>query len=200
MLARDATQQLATSRNEPQDAENTAPEAVHGEEGDYVPDGQETLQELVDRRRREIGGRTGPISVRQVHQRGGGDEHWSYEIVRKIVERGHSNIGDRIADRLAIALDIPVSRIHTAAGQRQRGTPFVLPARANRLSQTEREIVRAVIDGFLGAYSEDRPELPTQRRARGGAPRFDLAEVEGMRLAEPGSMEQEQVNGNGDTQ
>lgn len=161
---------------------------------------QETLQQLVQRRQRELGGAAGPISTREVWRRGGGDEHWSYEIVRKIVERGHSNIGDRIADRLALALNVPVSRVHAAAGQRQRGAPFVLPPRAAGLTQTEREIMLAVMDGFLGAYAEDRPEVPAQRRRRTGTPTFDLSKVEGLRLAEPDSVDTEPVNNGGDTQ
>lgn len=71
-----------------------------------------------------------------------------------------------VADRLAIALNVPVSKILDAAGQRQRGQPFVLPARANRLSQTERNIVRQVIDAMLGQYAEERPEeTPTPLRS-----------------------------------
>lgn len=126
---------------------------------------QETLQQLVQRRQRELGGSGGPISTRQVWLRGGGEDEWSYETVRRVVELGHANIGDRIADRLAIALDVSVSKILEAAGQRQRGEPFKLPARANRLSSTERNIVRQVIDAMLGQYADERPEdvRPTLR-------------------------------------
>jgi len=119
---------------------------------------QETLQQLVQRRQRELGGSDGPIPTRQVWLRGGGEEEWSYETVRRVVELGHDKIGDRIADRLAIALDIPVSKILAAAGQRQRGKPFTLPARANRLSDTERRIVLQNIDAILGAYTDERPD------------------------------------------
>lgn len=159
-----------------------------------MPDVRESLQQLVQRRQRELGGSDGPISTRQVWLRGGGEEHWSYETVRRIAELGHSKIGDRVADRLSIALNVPVSRIIAAAGQRPRGEPFVLPARANRLSQTERNLVRAFVDAILGAYAEDRPEVPAQRRRRAGAPRFDAEALEGMRLAEPGALEEEPAN------
>lgn len=127
---------------------------------------QETLQQLVQRRQRELGGGQGPISTRQVWLRGGGEDEWSYETVRRIVERGHSNIGDKVADRLAIALNLPVSKILEAAGQRQRGEPFVLPVRANRLSAAERNILRAVMDAMLGAYAEDRAEDEPATRPR----------------------------------
>lgn len=131
---------------------------------------QETLQQLVQRRQRELGGSDGPISTRQVWLRGGGEEAWAYETVRRVVELGHSKIGDRIADRLAIALDVPVSKILDAAGQRQRGEPFTLPARANRLSATERNIVRQVIDAMLGAYADERPEDQPAKSLRAVAP------------------------------
>lgn len=127
---------------------------------------QESLQQLVQRRQRELGGGHGPISTRQVWLRGGGEEEWSYETVRRIVERGHSRIGDRVADRLAVALNVPVSQILAAAGQRQRGEPFVLPARSSRLSATERNILRAVMDGMLGAYAEDEPQESGRRPLR----------------------------------
>lgn len=150
--------------------------------------GQESLQQLVHRRQREIGGRGGPISTRQVWLRGGGEDHWSYEIVRRIVERGHHRIGDRVADRLAIALNVPVSKILDAAGQRPRGEPFQLPARSARLSPTERNILRAVMDAMLGAYADDRPDDETvpaprpPRRARPvGIPEPDLTRVAARR-------------------
>lgn len=166
-----------------------------------MPDVQESLQQLVQRRQRELGGAGGPISTRQVWLRGGGEEQWSYETVRRIVELGHSNIGDRVADRLSIALNVPVSRILAAAGQRLRGEPFTLPARAARLSQTERNIVRAVIDAMLGSYAADRPEVPQQRRRRpSDVPALDVEQLEGLRLAEPGSLDEEPAHENGDTQ
>lgn len=143
---------------------------------------QETLQQLVHRRQREIGGTTGPISARQVWLRGGGDDHWSYEIVRKIIERGHSNIGDKIAERLAIALNVPVSKIHAAAGQRQRGTPFQLPARSAQLTQTEREILRMVMDAMLGQYADDN--APTKRTSHLRSVRaIDIPEPDLTRVA-----------------
>jgi hypothetical protein len=139
----------------------------------------------VQRRQRELGGGQGPISTRQVWLRGGGDEHWSYEIVRKIVERGHSNIGDRVADRLAIALNVPVSKIHEAAGQRQRGVPFQLPPRSAQLTQTERNILRAVMDAMLGAYAEDRldeDDPPARPRPR-SVTRLEIPEPDFVRGA-----------------
>lgn len=135
---------------------------------------QETLQQLVQRRQRELGGSGGPISTRQVWLRGGGEDEWSYETVRRIVELGHHKIGDRVADRLALALNVPVSKILEAAGQRQRGEPFVLPARANRLSPTERNLVRSLVDAILGQYAGERPEESARPARKRGAPVRDL--------------------------
>lgn len=137
--------------------------------------------------------------------RGGGEDEWSYETVRRIVERGHSKIGDRVADRLAVALNVPVSQIISAAGQRQRGEPFVLPARASRLSTTERNILRAVMDAMLGAYTEadgtdmrplravrradipDPPESVAARRGRSrGKAQVQAQDVDAEHAQDPG--------------
>lgn len=144
---------------------------------------QETLQQLVQRRQRELGGGHGPISTRQVWLRGGGETEWSYETVRRIVERGHAKIGDRVADRLALALNVPVSKILDAAGQRQRGEPFVLPPRSARLSPTERNILRAVMDAMLGAYAEERPEEETSPRQLRAARPVEIPEPDLGRVA-----------------
>lgn len=125
--------------------------------------GQETLQELFERRQRQLGAGGGPISVREVWLRGGGDEHWSYEIVRKIAVKGHTRIGDDIAERLSIALQVPVDQIWRAAGQRNRGRPLDLGPESAQLSQAEREIMRMVMKGLLGRY-KDQEELEHQPR------------------------------------
>ncbi|RIJ76656.1 hypothetical protein D1871_11325 [Nakamurella silvestris] len=107
----------------------------------------------------ELGNVNGkPLSVKQVWERGGGGEagEWSYETVRKIVHFGHQAIGDKIADTLATALDLPVSDVLRAAGQRPRLGRFVLPKRADRLTQSERVAVLTVIDAILAADKEER--------------------------------------------
>lgn len=128
-----------------------------------MPDGDETLQELVERRMRELGDRGKPLSVNALWLRGGGADHWSREILRRIVMKGHTRIGDDVAERLSIAIEVPVNQVLAAAGQRRRLKPFRLPDRANRLTDTEREIVRLVVDGFLGAYSDDDAVHPSAR-------------------------------------
>lgn len=116
----------------------------------------ETLQDLVQRRQRELGDKGAPLSTRQVWLRGGGEETWSYETVRRIVEAGHHKIGDRVADALALALDVPVSSVLKAAGQRPRQGRFELPRRADRLVESERKTVIAVIDAILEAGDQSR--------------------------------------------
>lgn len=122
------------------------------EGGAGLPDEQETLQELVRRRKRELGSRGKELTNTDIWRRGG-QSHWSRQAVNNIVN-GHVQIGDRIAERLALALEVPVNQILEAAGQRRR-IPFEPPERANRLTNAQRKIVIAVIDGFLGAYDEE---------------------------------------------
>lgn len=138
----------------------------------------ETLQQLVQRRQREMGAPGDPISTRQVWLRGGGQESWSYETVRRIVEEGHHRIGDKIADALAVALDVPGSKVMAAAGQRPRLGRFELPRRADRLTEHERGVVVSVVDAILEASAQparadDGPGLRSvaRRRGSGGATR-----------------------------
>lgn len=118
----------------------------------------ETLQDLVQRRQRELGAPGAPLSARAVWQRGGGADVWSYETVRRVVEKGHHQIGDKIGDALAVAIDVPVSVIHAAAGQRPRIGRFELPRRADRLTAQERQVIVHVIDAIL-----ESAQMPVDR-------------------------------------
>lgn len=162
------------------------------------------LQDLVQRRMRELGmvQANGDLNIRELWRRGGGGDagEWSYESVRQIVNDGHQNIEDRTAQTLAAALQIPLNEVLVLAGQRPRADPFVLPDRSAALTPEERRIMIDVMDGFLGAYAENRPEVPQQRGRRAGAPRFDLSTAEGLRLAELDSVEAEPANHTDDTQ
>lgn len=164
----------------------------------------ETLKELVQRRMRELGMiYKGDLNIRELHRRGGGDSSWSYESARQIANGSRVNIEDSTAEIVAAAIGVPVSTVRVAAGQRPLGEPFDLPDRAAGLTAAERRLMIEVMDGLLGvgAYAEDRPDVPQQRgRRRAGAPRFDLSAAEGLRLAETGSMETEPVNHGDDTQ
>lgn len=139
-----------------------------------MSDVTETLQELVERRLREMGQRRGRgenLSLREawlrLPEQEGGSRAVSYETVRRIRELGHNKIGDTTADALATMLEVPVAEVLQAAGQRPRLGRFDLPRRADRLTETERAAVLGVVDAILNAGDVDRASVtelsPRQR-------------------------------------
>lgn len=130
----------------------------------------ETLQELVERRLREMGKRRGRgenLSLREAWLRlpeVDGKRAVSYETVRRIRELGHSKIGDDTADALATMLGVEVDQVLHAAGQRRRLGKFELPRRADRLTEPEREAVLGVVDAILQAGERTAGERSGNRR------------------------------------
>lgn len=125
-----------------------------------MSDVNETLQDLMERRLKELGKRRGrgeSISLREAWQRlpvdENGDRRPTYETFRRIRQAGHSNISDETADALATMLDVPVDDVLVAAGQRRRLGRFELPRRADRLTKSERDAVIGIIDAILEAGS-----------------------------------------------
>lgn len=136
-----------------------------------MSDVNETLQELLERRLRELGQRRGrgeSLSLREAWQRIPEDEHGNrrptYEVFRRIRQTGHSSISDATADALATMLGVPVNQVLEAAGQRQRRGPFELPRRADRLSDGERQVVLDVVDAILTAGTR-QPAAPADELA-----------------------------------
>lgn len=121
-------------------------------------DVNETLQELVERRLREMGQRRGRgenLSLREawlrLPEQANGSRAVSYETVRRIRELGHNKIGDTTADALATMLEVSVDEVLQAAGQRPRLGRFEMPRRADRLTENERAAVLGVVDAILNA-------------------------------------------------
>ncbi len=122
----------------------------------------ETLQDLMERRLKELGQRRGrgeQISLHEAYDRmvekaGEGADLPTYEVFRRIRTSGHSKITDRTADALATMLDVDVDVVLAAAGQRPRLDKFELPERANRLNESERAAVLGVVDAILAAAEE----------------------------------------------
>ena len=130
----------------------------------------ETLQQLMERRLREMGqrrGRSEPLSLREVWmalpENSTGSRAISYESVRRVLVEGHTNISDRAADAIATMLDVAVSDVLAAAGQRPRLGRFELPRRADRLTDSERQAVVGVVDAILGAADADRSHVAKSR-------------------------------------
>jgi hypothetical protein len=123
-----------------------------------LSDVTETLQELLERRLRELGRRRGrgeSISLREAWQRlpedAEGRRTPTYETFRRIRQAGHTNINDETANALATMLEVPVARVYTAARIPPRLGRFELPGRADALSPGERSAVLGIVDAILDA-------------------------------------------------
>lgn len=125
----------------------------------------ETLQDLVVRRLNEL-----DTSLHAAWLLLPEDERGrraiSYETVRRVRENGHYTISETTVDALAFMLKVDADVVLTAAGQRPRLGPFVLPSRADGLTEEERRTVIAVIDAILNAASTppgSSPSSPADR-------------------------------------
>jgi predicted DNA-binding protein len=135
-----------------------------------LSDVNETLQELLERRLREMGKRRGrgeSFSLNEAYDRlvekaGEGADVPTYEVFRRI-RQGHSKITDRTADALATMLDLDVNEVLEAAGQRKRLGRFDLPRSADRLDEAERAAVLGVVDAILRAGNRDNVRPLTKR-------------------------------------
>lgn len=115
------------------------------------------LQQLVLDRLTELGDRRGPMSTRQAALRSRGQV--SYETLRLLAKGEHSGrLEEDTVAGLALALDVPRSRILAAMGQQmlQPLPPFELPKRAQQLSRAQRKVVLAVVEGLLSSYEHGR--------------------------------------------
>src|SRR5215213_288767 len=122
--------------------------------GDTMSDVSD-LQQLVETRLRELGDHRGPLSTRQAAARAGGKV--SYETLRLIRTGRHSgSISQDVAEGLALALDVPLTKVLAVAGRRIPQGPFVLPKRAEALTKSERGVVLSVVDAILDAAAQRR--------------------------------------------
>lgn len=135
-----------------------------------MPDEQETLPELIERRMRELAPHGQKLSVRDVWRRGGGlTGEWSHQTVNDLVAGRPKQLRDKTIERLALALEVSENQVRAAIGQRRHNRPFQLPPRAAALSEAERRIVLDVLDAVLGKYRDEgqQPDRkPAPRRLR----------------------------------
>lgn len=111
----------------------------------------DTLSELVEARREELG-----LSFAALAAASGGLVSKSHAAA---IEAGDLHVpSERVLRGLALALDLPVDRVFTAAGrqyQKQDLGRFTLPEKADRLNARERKLVLSLIETLLAAH--DRP-------------------------------------------
>jgi hypothetical protein len=111
------------------------------------------LQDLVLQRLAELGTPGSPMSVRQATERARGLV--SYESLRQIARGEHSGrIGDKTAEGLALALDVPVQDVYNAARVPRPLTRWQWPARFDRLDLAQRRLVEDVAAALLEAYEK----------------------------------------------
>lgn len=123
-----------------------------------MSDVTETLQDLMERRLRELGHRRGrgeSISLREAWQRlpenEAGGRTPTYETFRRIRQEGHTRISDETAGALATMLEVDVDEVYAAARIRPRLGRFELPTRADRLDGNQRKAVLGIVDAILDA-------------------------------------------------
>ncbi|MEV0322983.1 hypothetical protein ACIBKX_33065 [Streptomyces sp. NPDC050658] len=128
------------------------------------------LRELVTTRLAELGSPERPLSYRAAAARSSG--RVSHGTIGRIARGDHAGLltGETI-DGLALALSVPPAAIEQAAGMyRDRPLePFVMPARADRLTRRERGVILAMVDALLAAAEQGQslqpagaPSLPPQ--------------------------------------
>ena len=117
------------------------------------------LQQLVESRLAELGDARAPMSARAAAARSNGQV--SYETLRLIARGEHSGrLSDETVAGLSLALDVPRSRVLAAMGRTMTGPqrPFEAPARWQRLTHRQRQLVVSVGDALLAAYEQGRED------------------------------------------
>ena len=114
-----------------------------------------SLAELVAQRLSDLGDRSGPMSMNAAVNRANG--RISYENFRRIARGEHGGqFTDRIAEGLALAIDVPLSEVYRVAGLPQPTGRWVLDPKFDRLSLSERVVVENVAASLLSAYERGR--------------------------------------------
>lgn len=136
----------------------------------------ESLQALVLRRARELGGREGELSNRTLAKRNGAD--LSHTLISQIVNGEYANKAPahRVLEGLAKALEVPLPEIEAAAGAPPSYGPFELPDAA-RLTPAQRKAVKHVVQVLVESNEirtqteQIEAEVVPLRRVASGRPR-----------------------------
>jgi hypothetical protein len=111
------------------------------------------LHELVLRRLAELGEPGSPMSVRRAADRSRG--RITYETLRVIARGEHSGkLTDKVAEGLAMALDVPLQQVYDAARVPRPQSRWVMPERFDRLDPPQRRLVEDFAAGLLEAYDK----------------------------------------------
>jgi hypothetical protein len=107
--------------------------------------------ELIQRRLEEMGDETGPMSVRQAASRSRGLIS-AYHLGNLLNGKASTRISDRIAQGVALAIDVPTSVVYDVARVPRPASRWVLPAQFDRLPEPRRRLVEDLIASMLDAY------------------------------------------------
>lgn len=82
----------------------------------------------------------------------------SHATISEIERGAHTtNYADRTLQGLALALDLPLSKIREAAGVPvERPTEFRLPKKANQLTPAEQKAILQMVDALLSLHEEPK--------------------------------------------
>ena len=137
---------------------------VQGVEPVTGADPVERLSDLILKRLDELGDETGPMSAREAARRAEGLV--SYETLRNLARgvRHTGRITDRVAEGLARALQVPVSRVYAAAGVQQPGQRWILPPKLDRLPTEQRRLIEDLASALLESYERGRRDVLDEMR------------------------------------
>lgn len=123
-------------------------------DGQFVTGPSEALSQLIQRRLADLGDEDGPMSLRRAVGRSRGG--FSHETVRRLMLGLHSGgISDKVAQGLALALDVPLTEVYQAAQVRRPDGRWKWPARFDRLDPAQRRVVESVAAALLDASERD---------------------------------------------
>jgi len=120
---------------------------------------------LVLQRLHELGDPSGPLSARRASERSRG--RISYEQIRRIARGLHNGrLTERSIEGLALALDVPLSRVEQALDGYERPTlgEWVMPERLWRLDEVQRRAVEAIAVQIFEAQERAKHGAGTRGR------------------------------------
>jgi hypothetical protein len=129
--------------------------------------GMENLQDLILRRAKEIGGNNGDLSTRQLEARSQGKVSRA-TFQRMMAGEYDAVTSQRTIDGLALALEVSLRVVESAAGAPPSYGPFQLDDDAARLTPTQRKAVKHVVEAMLNPGMADATvtRLPVAARTR----------------------------------
>jgi hypothetical protein len=130
----------------------------------------ESLQDLVQRRAREVGGVNGPLGIREIARASKGA--LSHTLVGQIVNGEYANKtpSHTVLQGLVVALGGDLRDYERAAGAPPSFGPFRLPEDAARLTPAQRKAIKHVVQVMVDAADPVADVPPLRLASRRGRP------------------------------